>query len=173
MRIKEVRVEKLFSLEKYNNERFGFVAELAETDNPDKVFAELYQKILSIEDFLDAYRRVNDNIETVDRYITNTQHGITRIQTEIAELKVSIDELARLAEKGDPDARLRHACDRRSLKSLNEDLERKKKELAHYIKVKKQLTEIKETLKKRFNSGNFSLEGIEFPEKIVPVEEWF
>ena len=79
-----MRVEKLFSLEKYNNERFGFVAELAETDDPDKVFAELYQKILSIEDFLDAYRRVNDRIETVDRYITNTQHGICLLYTSDA-----------------------------------------------------------------------------------------
>ena len=173
MRIKEVRVEKLFSLEKYNNERFGFVAELAENDNPDKVLADLYRKILNIEDFFEACRRVNKDLEIVDHNIESAERKVARIQREIADLKVSIDELAKLAEQGDPDARLRHACDRRSLKSLNEDLEKAKKELEHYIKVKKQLTEIKQTLNSRLNQGNFSLEGIEFPERLYPIEDWF
>ena len=173
MRIKEVRVEKLFSLEKYNNERFGFVAELAENDNPDKVLADLYRKILSIEDFFEACRRVNKDLEIVDYNIESAERKVARIQREIADLKVSIDELAKLAEQGDPDARLRHACDRRSLKSLNEDLEKAKKELEHYIKVKKQLTEIKQTLNSRLNQGNFSLEGIEFPKRLYPIEDWF
>lgn len=172
MRIREVRVEKLFSLENYNNERFGFVAELSETDNPDVVLAQLYQKILDIEDFLSGYRRVNEDLVIVERNIECKKRRISSIQHEIARLKVSIDELVKLAEQGDPDAKLRHACDRRSLKDLRKQLEEEQKELEHYIKVKKQLEKIKQTLKTRFNQGNFSLEGIEFPEKQYSID-WY
>jgi len=36
MRIKEVYLEKLFSLEKYNNERIGLHADIANNENADE-----------------------------------------------------------------------------------------------------------------------------------------
>jgi DNA repair exonuclease SbcCD ATPase subunit len=162
MKVKEVYFEKLFSLERYCNERIGFRAEVSENENPDKVAGELFFKIMEIEDCLNVYRNVLTDIDVVSRQIVERQHDIARIKKEIADLKTTIEELARLSEKGDVDAKLRHACNSRSYKQLSEQLKNYENELAELNEKHKRLVAIKEELKIRFRNGVFTLHGIDY-----------
>jgi DNA repair exonuclease SbcCD ATPase subunit len=167
MKVKEVYFEKLFSLEKYCNERIGFRAEVSENENPDKVAGELFFKIVEIEDCLNAYRNVLTDIDIVSRRIAERKHDIIHIKKEMADLKTSIEELARLSEKGDVDAKLRHACDSRSYKQLSEQLENYENELAELNEKHKKLIAIREELRNRFKNGVFNLHGIDYPIKLT------
>jgi hypothetical protein len=75
MKVKEVYLEKLFSLEKYNNERIGFRAEVSENEDSDKVAGELFFKIMEIEDCLNVYRNVLVDIDYVAGNFEDKRHG--------------------------------------------------------------------------------------------------
>jgi predicted RNase H-like nuclease (RuvC/YqgF family) len=171
MKVKEVYFEKLFSLEKYNNERIGLRAEVSENENADKVAGELFFKIMEIEDCLNIYRNVLTDIDYIERDIEGKRHEITHISNEIEQMKTTIEELARLGEKGDIDAKLRHACETKSYKQLSERLQVCHEELAESDKKHQKLIAIKLELQKRFKNGNFSLVGINYP--IIPRREYF
>jgi chromosome segregation ATPase len=162
MKVKEVYFEKLFSLEKYCNERIGFRAEVSENENPDKVAGELFFKIMEIEDCLNAYRNVLTDVDIVSRRIAERQHDIIRIKKEMADLKTSIEELARLSEKGDVDAKLRHACNQRSYKQLSEQLQNYENELAELNEKHKKRIAIKEELRNRIKNGVFNFHDLDY-----------
>jgi predicted RNase H-like nuclease (RuvC/YqgF family) len=163
MKIKEVYFEKLFSLEKYNNERIGFRAEVSENENPDKVAGELFFKIMEIEDCLNVYRNVLSDISFVASRFEEKRHDITRVKNEMVRMKTTIEELARLSEKGDVDAKLRHACEAKSYKELSERLQEYEREIAELDGKHEKLVAIKVELQNRIKNGNFSLAGIEYP----------
>ncbi|MEM3617282.1 MAG: hypothetical protein QXJ31_05150 [Candidatus Bathyarchaeia archaeon] len=78
MKIKEVRIEKLFSLENYNNERIGFVAEVEEGENADAVAGQLFLKIMNVEDCLQTYRDVLSDLLVASHREYETQCQIAR-----------------------------------------------------------------------------------------------
>lgn len=165
MRIKEVRFEKLFSLAKYNNERIGFVAEVEEGENADKVAGELHFKILAIEDCLNAYRRILNRLESFVSQFESKKRDIKRLQKDIVEKKIHIEEVAKRLQKGelDVDEKLRHACDRESYKDMKKRLEEYQAEANKLDGEIQRLVESKEELSSRIKQGNFSVEGIEIP----------
>jgi len=171
MKVKEVYFEKLFSLEKYNNERIGFRAEVSENDNADKVAGELFFKIMEIEDCLNVYRNVLIDIDYVGGNFEDKRHDITRIRNQMAQMKTTIEELARLGEKGDVDAKLRHACETKSYKELSEQLQVSERQLEELDDKIKKLVAIKEDLRERIKKGNFSLDGINYP--TIPRRQYY
>ena len=161
MRIKEVQYQRLFTLGNYNNERIGFVAEVNENEDANKVLGELFFKVLDVEDCLETYRFLLRRIININEQIEHTERDIARTQSRIAELKVTIDELVEKIKKGDYDARLRHACEPESLKTLNERLEDYKNLLEKQNRERKELQQKLNELAERIKNGNFSLEGLE------------
>jgi len=157
MRIKEVQYQRLFTLGKYNNERIGFVAEVEENEDADKVLGELFFKVLDVEDCLEAYRRLLEEKDRIERSISCTQHEIARLDRQISEMKVTIDELVEKIEKGDIDAKLRHACETRSLKSLQEEREEETKRLEELTKERNKIEKYIEVLKQNIKNGKFKL----------------
>jgi len=171
MKVKEVYFEKLFSLEKYNNERIGFRAEVSEGEDSDKVAGELFFKIMEIEDCLNVYRNVLVDIDYVAGNFEDKRHDITRIRNQMAQMKTTIEELARLGEKGDVDAKLRHACETKSYKELSEQLQLSERQLEELDDKIKKLVAIKEELRERIKKGNFSLDGINYP--TIPRRQYY
>jgi len=163
LKITEVRVEKLFSLEKYNNEKFGLTAQVEEGEDPDKVLAELNFKILAIEDCLEAYRRLQNDEDYVVSNIESAESNIAHCKSQIKNMTVKIEELLQQAEKGDVDARFRHACERESYKSIKERLLAEEQNLKDLNVNLKKIIAVKEELKKRIKEGKFSLENIDVP----------
>jgi len=165
MKIKEVKFEKLFSLEKYNNERIGFVAEVEEGEDADKVVAELHFKILDIEDCLQAYRNILSDLDYAVNRFQDEQSCLKDLERRIADMKVRIEEISERLARGDlsVDEKLRHACDRQSYRDMQDQLERHKKALKEWDEKVEQLTKAKVELRERIKNGNFSLEGIEIP----------
>jgi predicted nucleic acid-binding Zn-ribbon protein len=163
MKIKEVRIDKLFSLEKYNNERIGFTVEVTEQDNADQITGELYFKICNIEDCLETYRRLLQDIDTAAAKFEDTRSIIRRIENQITNMKTTIAELLAKAEKGDIDAKLKHACDTQSYKQLTDQLKDYQAKLKYFDEIHGKLVEAKEELKRRIKQGNFSLYGLDIP----------
>ncbi len=163
MKVKEVKFEKLFSLEKYNNERIGFVAEVEEGEDADKVVAELHFKILDIEDCLQAYRNILSDLDYAAERFQDEQWQVKSLEKEIADMKVRIEEISERLARGElsVDDKLRHACDRQSYRDMQEQLERHKETLKKWDEKVEQLTKAKVELRERIKNGNFSLEGIE------------
>ena len=157
MKIKEVRFEKLFSLEKYENERIGFTAEVEEGENAEKVAGELHFKIVGIEDCLNAYRTCLNGVDYASREFEGKQEQIQHLQNQISEMGVTIEELYRQAEKGNVDAKLQHACSRQSYKQLQEQLIQYKEDLEKWDNTVKKLVKAKDILQERIKNGNFSL----------------
>jgi len=162
MKIKEVQYQRLFTLGNYNNERIGFVAEVDDNENADRVLGELFFKVLDVEDCLEAYRRLLEDRDRIEREINCVHHHIARLDRDISEMKVTIDELVEKIEKGDVDAKLRHACETRSLKSLQEEREQETKRLEELTRKKNEIEKQIEVLKQNIKNGNFKLpQGLE------------
>lgn len=92
MKIKEIRYERLFNLKGYNNERIGFTAELSEGDDENKALGELFFKTLEVEECLEAYRKLAELPEAYDRLIADEQRRITDLKTDIADMKMRLNE---------------------------------------------------------------------------------
>ena len=161
MRIKEVQYQRLFTLGNYNNERIGFVAEVNENEDANKVLGELFFKVLDVEDCLETYRFLLRRLDSIEEQIVSTERDIARTQSRITELKITIDELVEKIKQGDYDARLRHACETESLKELRKRLEDYTNLLKEQKKQRKELEEKLRELRNRIQNGNFSLEGLE------------
>ena len=163
MKIKEVYFEKLFSLEKYNNERIGLHAEVEQGEDADKVIGELNMKIVDVEDCLETYRRLLLGIDYSSRQFDDTQTTIRHTKERMKDMKLTIEQLALQGEKGDIDARLRHACERDSYKRLSESLAGNEEVLEEIDKKMKQLIKIKDTLKQRIKDGIFKIDDLNIP----------
>jgi len=157
MKIKEVQYQRLFTLGKYNNERIGFVAEVDGNEDADKALGELFFKVLDVEDCLEAYRSLLEQRDRIELEINSVHHHIARLDRDISEMKVTIDELVEKIEKGDIDAKLRHACETRSLKSLQEEREEQTKRLEELTREKNKIEKHIEILKQNIKNGNFKL----------------
>ena len=162
MKIKEVQYQRLFTLGNYNNERIGFVAEVDDNEDADKALGELFFKVLDVEDCLEAYRSLLEQRDRIELEINSIHHHIARLDRDISEMKVTIDELVEKIEKGDIDAKLRHACETRSLKSLQEEREQETKRLEELTRKKNEIEKQIESLKQNIKNGNFKLpQGLE------------
>lgn len=161
MEVSEVSYERLFSFERYNNERIGFRVKLDGEENADEAIGKLYLKVLAVEDCLQAYRQCLGDIESSEHQIERYQSEIVRFSGNIADMKISIKELVEKIEKGEDDARIRHACDARSLKSLENQLKVAQEFLQKEKQKLNKLGKQREILVERIKSGNFSLEGID------------
>ena len=75
-------------------------------------------------------------------------------------MKLKIDEIAKLAEQGDPDGKLRHACSRTSYKDMSDQLKSEETRLAELQKDLRVAKDSKLMLINRMKKGNFSLEGL-------------
>jgi chromosome segregation ATPase len=173
MKVKEVYLEKLFSLEKYNNERIGFRAEVSENENPDKVAGELFFKIMEIEDCLQIYRNILSDLDYATERFQNEQENVRDLEKRLKDMKVKIEEISQRLAKGelDVDEKLRHACDRESYKKMQEDLAGHFEQMKRFDELVKQLTEAKVQLRDNIRNGNFSLSGINVP--IMPRMRYY
>jgi len=152
MKVTTVRYERLFSLERYHNERISFEARLDEGESEDKAVGELFFKVAEIEDIFQAYRNCLDAMERNGHEIDYDTGRIAELERRIAEMKVSIEKLA----KGEPDERLRAACDRESLKSLRAQLEHHREDLEKHEREKATLTKQLQELRTKIKEGDFS-----------------
>lgn len=161
MEVSEVSYERLFSFERYNNERIGFRVKLDGKENPDEAIGKLYLKVLGVEDCLQAYRQCLGNIESSEHMIERHESEIVRCSSQIADMKISIKELVEKITKGEEDARIQHACNARSLKSLESQLKATQEFLQKEKLNLHKLGGQREILVERIKSGNFTLEGID------------
>jgi len=152
LKVTTVRYERLFSLERYHNERISFEARLDEGESEDKAIGDLFFKVAEIEDVFQAYRNCLDSIERNSHEIDYDRGRIAELERRIAEMKVTIEKLA----KGEPDERLRAACDRESLKSLRAQLEHHHGDLEKHEREKATLTKQLQELRTKIKEGNFS-----------------
>lgn len=152
MKIERVHYSRLFSFAKYSNERITFDASVGPDEDADKVLGELFFKVTEIEDVLQAYRNCLSRLDGIAGTIDHDASQIGELTRRIAEMKVSIDKLAR----GEPDERLRAACDRESLKSLNAQLKRYQKSLERDELEKSELSKQLEGLREKIAEGDFS-----------------
>jgi len=154
MKVKEVRFEKLFSLEGYNNERIGFTVELSEAEDESKVVAELFFKICQIEECLDAYRRLLRTYQNVLEEHRYAQLDVERARKEAEELKVELEKSSDELEHLQKAIKLRRVAD--ELKTREEKLAMLEEELS-------KLEKAREELKRRIKNGEFTLEGLGIP----------
>lgn len=152
MEVTSVRYERLFSLEGYHNERISFEARLDEGESEEEAVGELFFKVAEIEDVFQAYRSCLGWLDKNAHDIDYDVRRIAELERRIAEMKVSIEKLAR----GELDERLKAACDRESLKSLRAQLEHHRKDLEKHEREKATLTKQFEELRKNIKKGDFS-----------------
>jgi len=152
MKVTSVRYERLFSMEKYHNERIGFESHLANGESEGQALGELFFKVLAIEDHLQAYRNCLEGLQDTERRISDMVGQIGYMEQKIAETKVSIDKLA----KGEPDDRLKAACERESLKTQMERLEYHRNVLENLEREKTKLLEQRELLAAKIKAGDFT-----------------
>ena len=155
MKVKEVQYQRLFTLGSYNNERIGFVAEVNGEEDAGKVLGELFFKVLDVEDCLEAYRRLLEDQNRIRYDVGSVRQRIARLDERIAEMSELIEKI----EKGeaDDDAKLRFACETRSLKSLRGEREAKAKELKELIRQRDKIEKQLEVLRRNIKNGTFKL----------------
>lgn len=165
MEIKSVTVEKLFSLERYNNERIGLTANISEGENANKAVAQLFLQITGIEDVFAIYRKVIDQTEEAERKVNYYTSRVDNVKEEMAKMKISMEELTEIINKGGDvsDERLKHACHAKSYKDVKEQLEREQKTLADAQTQLTELKTLKDTIKSRIAEGVFNTDGLKVP----------
>lgn len=173
MKITEVRMEKLFSLARYNNERIGFTANVGPMDNPDQVAAKLHLKIMCLEKCLDINRRLISLVHNRTQQFRSYNERIETETKQINDTKVTMEELIKAADKGDVDSRLKHACSRTSLKSMKEELEKMKEGRLRVKTALEVASKALNILTKRIKSGTFDLTDLELPEDISAYDPYF
>jgi chromosome segregation ATPase len=164
MTIKEVKFEKLFSLERYHNEKIGYTAQINDGENADKTMAELILKVMDVEDCLATYREIVSIQERADSNVENTENCIQQLQDQIKSMKVKIEEITEAVKKGgDVGERLQHACSSRNYKESKQQLESYKTQLKIQKDTATKATQKRAELRERIKQGNFNLEGIDVP----------
>jgi len=150
-------------LEKYNNERIGLRAEVEPNEDADAVIGKLNLKIADVEECLETYRRLLSQIYYASQQFDDKQSTIRHTQERMKDMKITIEQLAQQGEKGDIDARLRHACERDSYKQLSESLARNEEELKQIDQEMKQMIKVKDILKQRIKDGIFNIADLDIP----------
>jgi DNA repair exonuclease SbcCD ATPase subunit len=162
--IKEVKFEKLFSLEKYHNEKIGCTAIVNDGENADKTMADIILKVMDVEDCLSTYRELLSREERANYEVKSTENSIENLEDQIKTMKVKIEEITQAVKKGaDVDERLHHACSSRSYKELKEQLNTYKDRLKKEAVIAEVAMKNRIALRERIKVGNFSLEGIDVP----------
>lgn len=162
--IKEVKFEKLFSLEKYHNEKIGCTAIVNDGESADKTMANIILKVMDVEDCLSTYRELLSIEERATYEVKSTTQSIENTEDQIKTMKVKIEEITQAVKKGgDVDERLQHACSSRSYKELKEQLSNYKERLKKQSVVADQAMKNRIALREQIKAGNFSLEGIDVP----------
>lgn len=166
MEIKTVTVDKLFSLGNYCNERIGFTANIAESEDPQAAAAQLFLKITQVEDFFNMYRQVIDETNRAENSIVHLKRRIENTTAEVGRMKITIEELnATIAQGGDvTEERLNHACRSKSYKQVKEQLDRETTELSAYEQALTELKSLRDTLKGRIAQGVFNTDGLTVPQ---------
>jgi hypothetical protein len=170
MEIKQVSVDKLFSLGNYNNERIGLTANLSDGEDAGKAIAQLFLQITGIEDVFAMYRRAIDETEEATRRVESWKCRIENTKCELGKMKISMEELTAIISKGGEvaDERLQHACRSKSYKDVKEQLEKEQKHLADNEKTLIEIKTLKEELKRRISEGVFNTDGLSVP--LIPNE---
>jgi hypothetical protein len=163
MEITEVKFEKLFSLERYNNEKIGLTASISKGDNANQVMSEIILRVLAVEDCLKLYRAICDSETRYTYEVARLEKVVLETRGEIGQMKASIDSLAKQAEGGDVDAKLKHACSGRSYKALQEDLLRQDEELLQKRGQLAKATGAREEMKQRIKQGKFVDKDLDLP----------
>lgn len=164
MEIKTVTYGRLFSLGNYHNERIEFTATLSPEDDAGKALGTLFKKVTDAEKLLSFYRQVLSHVESVLGEIAHVQLNIASQETQIAQTKISIQELTEKISKGEDDVRLRHACNSTSLKDLEQQLQDWKDRLREALKRQTAIDGYLKKVEERIENGQFSTEGLEQPE---------
>lgn len=162
MKIKEVKYNRLFSFGKYENENFGFTVEIEEGEDGDAILGNLYLQVCDIESCLQTFRFLQRQELELNESVEGISADYERNIQDIARVKVRIDEITALIESGkiDSDDRLRHACDRRSFKELNENLKKRQHDLAEAQKELASTGATLKELKTRIKKGQFFLQDL-------------
>ena len=169
--IKKVYYQRLFSFGQYENERIGFEAEVNDAEKAEAVLGEIYVKVMAVENALEAYRTLHANCYQLNERRQHAQDRVVRASVEIKDMKVKISEIERMLQEGtvEVDEKLRHACDRRSLKTLQDNLKLAEDDLKETREKLESAQRHRDELRERIKQGIFSLEGIDFEQ----VERYF
>ena len=131
MRIKEVMYQRLFNLENYQNEKIGFVAEVAEGEDENKVMAELFFKVLQIETAFAKFRALRDSLDFIRAQIKEVKNDLKWDFKRLYELEVERAELDEKDEKNkcrlfdiEEEIRLRYEKIEKRKKALKELVEK-------------------------------------------------
>lgn len=151
MKVKNIRYERLFSFAKFNNERITFEAELDGNESEDKAMGELFFKVANIEEVFQAYRNCLKLLDRYDDYMESELQNIARWERDIADTKVTIEQLS----KGKASDRLQAACRRESLEDMQKHLKKAKEGLLGYRKDKATIETQLIELQTKIKNGNF------------------
>ncbi|RLI81556.1 hypothetical protein DRP04_05860 [Archaeoglobales archaeon] len=99
VKVREISYSRLFNLENYNNERIEFRAEIEDGQDENKAMAELFFKVLQVENSFAMYREFMRKVETLDSEIKSTQRTLKRYYEVLYELEVERLELDAKKEK--------------------------------------------------------------------------
>lgn len=170
MKVERACYERLFSLPDYNNEKIRLDAQVEEGETEEKIIGALFFKVLKMEECIEAYRTIQGKIERVFHVKENKKTTIRDLESNIADMKIQIQELQKQISKGEGiDEKLRHACSRQSYKGLKESLKQALIDLKELLEKEKLLIEAREKLRKRLQDGELSLEELQIPE----VKEYY
>ena len=144
MKVREIGYSRLFNLENYNNERIEFRAEIEDGQDENKAMAELFFKVLQIENSFAMYREFLRRVEELDNEIARVKQRLKRdyielykIEAERAELDESKDERSkcRIISLEEQYANTLNRIEERK-KGLRELVNRRNKALSQLIHVK-------------------------------------
>jgi chromosome segregation ATPase len=151
LRVKEVRFEKLFSLEGYNNERIGFTVELSEAEDENKVIAELFFKVCRIEECLNAYRRLLRKKSQLEGEYDYVKQELERDREALKKLEIE-------AESAAGEVWMAKSLE---LSKLKREIEGEEKRLEEVEVELGEVNRALDELKSRMKSGEFELKGVE------------
>ncbi len=154
MRVKEVIYQRLFNLANFNNEKIGFVAEIAENESEEQAMAELFFKVLKVERTFEKYRLLLQELELRKTELSNLKN----------DLKWRFERLAQFeAERAEIENDERRKCrifdiDEQIKKEL-ENIERIKEQISKKAEIYNRTIDKLKVLEEAIKAGNFDEAG--------------
>ena len=152
MRVRSVKYERLFSFEKYNNERIGMEIELSEHDDAAAVLGELYFKILNIEKSLELFRFFQEKFETIVGRIESRNR---RRKELLEDIRITEKELEKIKQIQDETERARRLCNLRDIKDLRRRLVEVEEEIEELEELRDKTRKALNDLEKMIKAGQF------------------
>jgi len=164
LRVKSVKYERLFSFEKYNNERIGMEVEISEHDNAEAVLGELYFKILNIEKCLDLFRYLKAKLDIIISSLKSLEKKRKDLLEDIRDTEKELEEIQKIDDIMEKQRRI---CRLRDIKQLRRDLVEVEEKIENYEELKQETKKALEDLEQLIKAGEFE----KALEKYLPLGE--